>query len=280
MVPTAQEELRRCLGPAKGTAMKTNVIHHDDGRIEIERVIDDEVMESWKEWNPLAYEASIVWLEDVHGMDFLRAQWVNHCQGRRNKLIPESKGRIVGYSRLTADAPQNPKTGYYTRRVFFLLDGEDGKVGQDQKPPDGTVDPKSILPSVFGVLHGRKSHKLDPPKVKQWESDKKPRHGAAPPSGMLGVLVPLDDKSARILLPKNEVIVGRSEECDVRLNYPNVSKKHCRLTRDQFAWDVVDLNSTGGTFVNGERIPPQTRTRLNNSDTLTFSNHRYRIEFS
>jgi hypothetical protein len=32
--------------------------------------------------------------------------------------------------------------------------------------------------------------------------------------------------------------------------------------------------------VNGERIPPQTRTRLNNADMLTFTNHRYRIEFS
>lgn len=265
--------------------MKTNTIHHDDGRIEIERVIDEDVMKSWTEWNPLAYEASIVWLEDVSELDYLRAQWVDYCQGRRNELIPESKGRILGYSRLTVDAPQNPRTGYYTRRVFFLLDGENGKVGPGQKPPDGTVDPNSILPSVFGLLHGKTSSRLDPPKVRQWESDKpgkkqKRRKAAERSPGTLGVLIPLDGTGDRIVLPKKDVTIGRSQECDIRLPYPTVSSKHCRLTWDQFAWDIVDLGSTGGTFVNSERIPSQTRIRLNPSDMLTFAKHRYRIEFS
>lgn len=263
--------------------MKTKTIQHDDGRIEIERVIDEEVLAQWKEWNPLAYEASIVWLEDYTNLDYVRAIFVNYCTHRRNALTPEGKGRVVGYSRLTADARTNPETGFYTRRVFFLLDGESGRTA-DGSPPKGTLDPKSIAPSTFGTLFGVATSK-PAPRLAQWKSEQKKKlkdkKRQAVKAGTLGVLLPLGGKGDRIVLAKPGVMLGRSISCDVTLPFKTVSAEHCHLTWEpgEASWFVADLESTGGTLVNGERIRPYTPTRIRSGETLTLAGHDYKLTF-
>lgn len=49
-------------------------------------------------------------------------------------------------------------------------------------------------------------------------------------------------------------VLGRSRSCDVRLLDPEVSGQHARLACRGGRWSVVDLGSTNGTWVNGERI--------------------------
>jgi len=52
-----------------------------------------------------------------------------------------------------------------------------------------------------------------------------------------------------------ELIVGRDEECDIRINSRDVSREHCAIEReDDEGFLLRDLGSTGGTFVNGEKI--------------------------
>ena len=48
--------------------------------------------------------------------------------------------------------------------------------------------------------------------------------------------------------------VGRATRADFILDAPLVSRLHCRLTAGAAELEVVDLESTNGTFVNGERI--------------------------
>ncbi|NOZ13545.1 MAG: GGDEF domain-containing protein [Acidobacteria bacterium] len=62
-----------------------------------------------------------------------------------------------------------------------------------------------------------------------------------------------------------EVIIGRSEECDVSLDITALSRKHCAVFRQGKNVFVRDLDSTNGTFVNGERI--ETRV-LKNGDRV------------
>ena len=52
----------------------------------------------------------------------------------------------------------------------------------------------------------------------------------------------------------SELIVGRDEECDICINATNVSREHCTI--EQAGQDTVlrDLHSTGGTFLNGEKV--------------------------
>jgi pSer/pThr/pTyr-binding forkhead associated (FHA) protein len=50
-------------------------------------------------------------------------------------------------------------------------------------------------------------------------------------------------------------LIGSSEDCDLVIDAPGVSGRHCRLTRDgDGRFTIEDVNSLNGTFVHGVRI--------------------------
>lgn len=54
---------------------------------------------------------------------------------------------------------------------------------------------------------------------------------------------------------KEIVILGRNGDCDICIDSPNISRKHARLRRIcEGKYEISDLSSTNGTFVNGVRI--------------------------
>lgn len=53
---------------------------------------------------------------------------------------------------------------------------------------------------------------------------------------------------------RETMTLGRDPECDHPLDYPMVSWRHARLSREDGQVTVEDLGSTNGTFVNGQRI--------------------------
>lgn len=53
---------------------------------------------------------------------------------------------------------------------------------------------------------------------------------------------------------RDVVVVGRREDCDLRIPLGEVSRKHCRFVKDGDALRVEDLGSSNGTFINGERV--------------------------
>lgn len=67
------------------------------------------------------------------------------------------------------------------------------------------------------------------------------------------------------ILPGNIKTVGRSAGAEFMLDAPLVSRLHCRLTAGTTALEVLDLESTNGTFVNGERV---TQASLKAGDKL------------
>jgi pSer/pThr/pTyr-binding forkhead associated (FHA) protein len=69
-------------------------------------------------------------------------------------------------------------------------------------------------------------------------------------------------------LSSGRVVIGRSRECDVRIDDGNVSRRHAELSRDHDErWTVVDLGSTNGTEVNGRRVTR--RTPLADGDRIS-----------
>ena len=62
------------------------------------------------------------------------------------------------------------------------------------------------------------------------------------------------------------LLIGRGEECDVRVQDTKLSRRHCRLEPCTEGWVLVDLDSTNGTMLNGKRVK---RELL--SDGLTFN---------
>lgn len=68
------------------------------------------------------------------------------------------------------------------------------------------------------------------------------------------------------ILPGNIKTVGRATRADFPVDAALVSRIHCRLTAGATEIEVVDLDSTNGTFVNGERIDGT--ARLNPGDRI------------
>jgi pSer/pThr/pTyr-binding forkhead associated (FHA) protein len=50
------------------------------------------------------------------------------------------------------------------------------------------------------------------------------------------------------------VLIGRSRSCDLALRSPDASRRHAEIVLGASGWLVRDLDSTNGTFVNGERV--------------------------
>jgi len=67
------------------------------------------------------------------------------------------------------------------------------------------------------------------------------------------------------ILPGSIKTVGRAPRADFIVEAALVSRLHCRLTAGASELEVVDLESTNGTFVNGERA---NRAILKNGDRL------------
>lgn len=84
-----------------------------------------------------------------------------------------------------------------------------------------------------------------------------------------------------IPLEREEVILGRALETDVRINDTKVSRQHARITalvdpqNPTPSYLLTDLQSVNGTFLNGEKITQET---LQNGDKITIGEHILRFE--
>jgi hypothetical protein len=63
----------------------------------------------------------------------------------------------------------------------------------------------------------------------------------------------------------DRLLVGRSQECQLKLPDSEVSRIHACFRFGNGAWFIQDQGSSGGTFVNGQRVQ---RTRLNPGDQI------------
>ena len=75
------------------------------------------------------------------------------------------------------------------------------------------------------------------------------------------------------VMPGSIKTVGRAPRADFVVDAPLVSRLHCRLTLQTDGLLVEDLESTNGTFVNGERV---TKLVMRSGDALRVG----RMEFS
>lgn len=92
---------------------------------------------------------------------------------------------------------------------------------------------------------------------------------------MRALLVPLDGGEP-IELVKDLTLIGRKEDCDLRLEHKSVSKLHCVIVKTDGLLLLRDLGSTNSTRVNGQRIR---RAALLPNDQLTIANYKFRVQF-
>ncbi len=63
-----------------------------------------------------------------------------------------------------------------------------------------------------------------------------------------------DGERRSFSITRDMTVVGRREDCDLRIPLNEVSRKHCRLVRDGDTLRLEDLGSSNGTFLNGQRV--------------------------
>src|SRR5438132_1628600 len=90
---------------------------------------------------------------------------------------------------------------------------------------------------------------------------------------MRAQLVPLDG-GAPVEVVKDLTLVGRKEECDLRLDHKSVSKMHCIIVKTDGLLLLRDLGSTNGTRVNGQRVR---RAALLPNDQVAIANYKFRV---
>jgi pSer/pThr/pTyr-binding forkhead associated (FHA) protein len=71
--------------------------------------------------------------------------------------------------------------------------------------------------------------------------------------------------------------IGRGPSCDVRLDSPSVSERHCTVLFIAGSLFVTDRSSTNGTFVNGARLVPGRLTRISTGDVVSAGQTRLEI---
>jgi hypothetical protein len=69
-------------------------------------------------------------------------------------------------------------------------------------------------------------------------------------------------------------IIGRSRDCEVTIEDPNVSRHHAEVRPSGGSWTVHDLGSTNGVKVNGRRIDPARAQSLKPGDAIELGTAR------
>ncbi|NJD60031.1 MAG: FHA domain-containing protein, partial [Anaerolineae bacterium] len=55
-------------------------------------------------------------------------------------------------------------------------------------------------------------------------------------------------------LKKTEIAIGRDITNDIVINDAEVSRRHAHLTLEDGRYTIEDLNSTNGTYIDGQRL--------------------------
>jgi pSer/pThr/pTyr-binding forkhead associated (FHA) protein len=56
------------------------------------------------------------------------------------------------------------------------------------------------------------------------------------------------------VLAKEVTVIGRKEDCDLRIPLSEISRRHCKLVKTGMGLRVEDMGSSNGTLVNGQRV--------------------------
>jgi pSer/pThr/pTyr-binding forkhead associated (FHA) protein len=100
-------------------------------------------------------------------------------------------------------------------------------------------------------------------------------HHDPEPSGFIPLRLLLQPGGFSVEFTRPEMVVGRQSAADVRLRSAEVSRRHCRFVFAEGQWQVFDLSSMNGVWVNGLRVQ---RAILQNKDVLHIGNYDFLVE--
>ena len=79
----------------------------------------------------------------------------------------------------------------------------------------------------------------------------------------------------RFPLFKDRLTIGRTEDNDIQLDAPYISRRHAVIQTERDLTRIIDWGSKNGVYANGTRV---TEHFLEHGDTVTIGNARFRYE--
>lgn len=76
----------------------------------------------------------------------------------------------------------------------------------------------------------------------------------------------------------NALYIGREHDCDIVIPSKEISRRHAQIVRRGERYQIIDLDSTNGTWMNGEKLEINKPIVLKHGDKLNFA-HILHIEF-
>jgi hypothetical protein len=201
-------------------------------------------------------------------------------------LSPEDAGQIGGFSETLAGELETYLVGYARERSYdlaarpvvrFLVDEElrlgrfevigellsPEEIATEMADVEGYAEVSEPVParaSTLGPENFSATTALPTIDDETWAASMPLSAGAT----LATVTIP--GVAHDVALTGDRVVMGRLRACDVVLEDVNASRQHAALEREGAGWVLVDLGSTNGTLVNGERVD---RVRLLDGDVIT-----------
>ena len=185
-----------------------------------------------------------------------------HFEGYEDGLKKELSDYLLEHARTEGLAlVTRPTVDFQTDERLSL--GEFGIQAQLVQPPEEEVpDWPEEAPSAGDFGH-----------TMVYSPDRAARKLEAPAATGRRALLVGEDK--RTVLSGSRLLIGRSRDCDITVDDPNVSRRHAELRNEDGSWVITDLGSTNGVKVNGRQVE---QARLEPGDELVFGLARLRFE--
>lgn len=79
------------------------------------------------------------------------------------------------------------------------------------------------------------------------------------------------EAGTKFILDKDVITCGRNKDGDIFLDDVTVSRKHCEISRGEHGFEISDVGSLNGTFVNRNRVET---APLSNADEIQIGKFR------
>ena len=174
-------------------------------------------------------------------------------------LCSEDRNQFESYEGSLLAELQEYLTEHARREDYALLSKPHVLIETDDDLEVGEFGIATRMASVEGALEGVPAQ-AEPGATMVYRPEGQPEAAAAAQT------VTLTMNGAKHEIAGGRALLGRSKECDVRISDPNVSRRHAEVRQEGSTYWVVDLDSTNGVLVNGQR---QKRAKLDDGDRIT-----------
>ncbi len=93
------------------------------------------------------------------------------------------------------------------------------------------------------------------------------------------LLVPSEGPSPQITIPQGTITIGRKPGNTIILPDAYISGRHADIVTDANGTYLIDVGSSNGTFVNGQKLAPQERQLLLEGDSVKLGQTEYTFRF-